>query len=68
MKIDTSSPRLPINRLKHPLKQKAPLPENENQIYPEEKAIFLETFERLIIQDGAFAGGVWQTTRSFQCH
>ena len=53
MKIDTSSPRLPINRLKRPLKQQTSLPENENSTEREENSKFSETFERLILQDGA---------------
>jgi hypothetical protein len=53
MKIDTSSPRLPINRLKRPLKQKSLLPENDDQIDTEDNSNFSETFERLILDDGA---------------
>jgi hypothetical protein len=53
MKIDTSNPRLPINRLKHPLKQKTSLSENENSTEGEQNSNFSETFERLILQDGA---------------
>jgi hypothetical protein len=53
MKIDTSGPRLPINRLKRPLKQHTLLPENDNQIDPEDNSNFSETFERSVLQDGA---------------
>ncbi len=53
MKIDTSSPRLPINRLKRPLKQNAPLSENEKTIDDQENTNFSETFERSVLQDGA---------------
>ena len=53
MKIDTSNPRLPINRLKRPLKQNLPLSENENPIEQEENSNFSETFERLLLKDGA---------------
>ena len=53
MRIDTNSPRLPINRLKRLLKQKSPVSENENPIDLEEESNFSETFERLVIQEGA---------------
>ena len=53
MKIDSSTLRLPINRLKRPLKQKTSLSENEHPNGTEENANFAEEFERLILQDGA---------------
>ena len=53
MKIDTSSPRLPTNRLKRPLKQKTSPSENEHPTDTEENSNFAEAFERLILQDGA---------------
>ncbi len=53
MKIDTGSPRIPLDRLKHPLKQSSPLAGIREGIEAEESSVFSETFERDILQTGA---------------
>jgi hypothetical protein len=53
MKIDTSSPRIPLHRLKHPVKEKPYLPEGEAGIDAKADSAFSETFERELIQEGA---------------
>jgi hypothetical protein len=53
MKIDTSSPRIPLHRLKHSVKEKRHLPEPEAGIDAKVDSAFSETFERELIQDGA---------------
>lgn len=53
MKIDTGSPRIPLDRLKHPLKRKSSLADNGDDIEAKENSVFSETFEREIIQTGA---------------
>lgn len=56
MKIDTGSPRIPLDRLKHPLKQSSPLAGIREGIEAEESSVFSEfseTFEREILQTGA---------------
>lgn len=52
MKIDTSKPRLPINRLKRPVKQKSLLP-TDDKINEEERSAFSENFERDFLKKGA---------------
>jgi len=52
MKIDTSKPRLPINRLKRPVKPKSSLP-SDNEINEEEISVFSEGFERDFLKKGA---------------
>ncbi len=52
MKIDTTKPRLPIDRLKRPVKQKSLLPVgNENN--EQERSAFSENFERDFLKKGA---------------
>ena len=55
MKIDTSEPRLPLNRLKHPLEPKSTLPAAaaENETEKVDHAEFSDAFERAIIKRGA---------------
>jgi hypothetical protein len=55
MKIDTTEPRLPLNRLKHPLEPKPILPAAaaENEIEKMDNAEFADAFERAIIKRGA---------------
>ncbi len=53
MKIDTSQSRLPLNRLKHPLKQKSMPPSSEKQIDERKESGFYEAFERELVRDGA---------------
>lgn len=53
MKIDNSAQRLPINRLKHPLREKSPLQSESDNARTKPETVFAETFERRLIQDGA---------------
>ncbi len=53
MKIDTSSPRIPLHRLKHLVKEKPHLLEGEVGIDVKADSAFSETFERELIQEGA---------------
>jgi hypothetical protein len=53
MKIDTSSPRIPLHRLKHPVKENRYSAESEAGIDAKVDSAFSETFERELIQDGA---------------
>lgn len=52
MKIDTTEPRIPLNRLKHPLRQ-ALFEEKKADENNNIKAISSEDFEREIIRKGA---------------
>jgi hypothetical protein len=53
MKIDTSNPRIPLHRLKHPVKEKLHPLEVEAGIEKTEESAFSETFERELLQKGA---------------
>lgn len=53
MKIDGSSPRIPLNRLKHPLRQKPPRAAGDDENAAPETSAFSENFERDIVRDGA---------------
>lgn len=53
MKINTDGPRLPINRLKRPLKQRPPSLPSDNDINAEENSLLSENFEREFVQQGA---------------
>lgn len=53
MKIDTSSPRIPLHRLKHPVKENPYLPNGEAVVSEKTESGFSETFERELIQEGA---------------
>lgn len=53
MKIDTGSPRIPLHRLKHPLREKSPLPEAENSPAASDEPTFSDDFERDILEAGA---------------
>lgn len=53
MKIDKSSPRIPLHRLKHPVKEKPYLPEDETDIVGKFNSAFSETFERELTREGA---------------
>lgn len=50
MKIDTSSPRIPLNRLKHPVKDKQYAAESDAGI---DAKVDSDTFERELTQAGA---------------
>lgn len=52
MKIDTTDPRIPLNRLKHPLRQALSEEKKEDESI-DIKAISSEDFEREVIRDGA---------------
>ena len=52
MKIDTSKPRLPINRLKRPVKQKSSFP-TDDEINEEDISVSSENFERDFLKKGA---------------
>lgn len=58
MKIDTSKPRLPINRLKRPVKQKSSL-QSDNEINGEEISVFSGDFEREFLKKGAKKFNQW---------
>ena len=66
MKIDTSSPRLPINRLKRPLIQKSLSLPNDNEISEREMSVFSEDFERDILQKGAEKFKEWLDRRELK--
>lgn len=53
MKIDTSGPRIPLHRLKHPVKEKPCLSEGEAGINKKTDSAFSDAFERELTQDGA---------------
>ena len=53
MKINDGAQRLPINRLKHPLREKSPPRGEPDNARIEPETAFAETFERRLIQDGA---------------
>lgn len=65
MKIDTSKPRLPINRLKRPVKQKSSLPTG-NEINEEERSAFSENFERDFLKKGAEEFKEWLGKRELK--
>lgn len=53
MKIDGTNIRIPLHRLKHPLKQKPLQTENANPTEVEREAILSDDFEREILEKGA---------------
>jgi hypothetical protein len=53
MKIDTTSPRIPLHRLKHPLREHTRLPEREADVDAKADSAFSEAFERELMQAGA---------------
>lgn len=59
MKIDTSSPRIPLHRLKHPVKEKPCLSEGEADTDAKVDSAFSDTFERELIQKGARKFKAW---------
>jgi len=65
MKIDTSKPRLPINRLKRPVKQKSSLP-SDNEINEKETSVFSENFERDFLKKGAEKFKEWLGKRELK--
>ena len=59
MKIDTSSPRIPLHLLKHPVKEKLHLPQGEADVDAEVGTQFSETFERKLLEKGAKKFKAW---------
>ena len=55
MKIDNTKPRIPLDRLKHPLEPKSPptAAAAENEVEMTDNAEFLDAVERAIIKRGA---------------
>lgn len=59
MKIDTSSPRIPLHRLKHPVRENLRLPKREAGVKKKEESSFSETFEREFLEKGAKKFNEW---------
>ncbi len=59
MKIDTNSPRIPLHRLKHPIKEKSYLPRGEADTDGKEESPISEAFERELLQKGARKFKAW---------
>jgi len=53
MKIDGTNIRIPLHRLKHPLKQKRLQIENANPTEAEREVTFSDDFERKLLEKGA---------------
>lgn len=64
MKIDAKEPRIPLHRLKYPLRQ----PVRENQIERvDAKSMSLVDFEREIVRDGAKRFEEWLSEMEVKC-
>ena len=61
MKIDTTKPRIPLDRLKHPVKPTLALPTatTEDKIEKTDQSEFSDAFERAIIKRGAIKFKEW---------
>ncbi len=60
MKIDTSSSlRLPVGRLKHPVKQKTSILPSDVEVDEQKMSVFSEDFERGIVRSGAQRFKAW---------
>jgi hypothetical protein len=59
MKIDTSSPRIPLHRLKHPVKESLHPSKGKANVVVKEESSISEEFERALLQKGAKKFNEW---------